>query len=242
MQQTNTPVLRIAAAGAATAALMSLGLAAASAHIEVTPEVTAEGGSTQLTFRVPSESKTAKTAKIKVDLPVSTPFSSVRAKPVEGWKAEIVKGKLPKPVTVNGATVTEAPLSVTWTATDPQYQLSDQQYQTFSIFAGRLPKSGTTVTLPIVQTYSDGKVRNWDDPAVEGQDEPQDPAPSFVTTVAAEGGHAETATAEQAAEPAAAVTDATSSQGLTWAALAAGLLGLAAGVAAMFQARRARKG
>ncbi|APX00447.1 YcnI family copper-binding membrane protein [Arthrobacter sp. QXT-31] len=245
MPLTHPRTLKIAAAGAATAALMSLGLGAASAHIEVTPEATAEGGSTQLTFRVPSESKTAKTTKIKVDLPVSTPFSSVRAKPVAGWTAQIVKGKLPKPVTVNGATVTEAPLSVTWTATDPQHQLSDQQYQTFSIFAGRLPKSGTTVMLPIVQTYSDGSVRNWDDPAVEGQDEPQDPAPSFVTTAAAaEGAHAEpaaaAAAAEQATQPAAAVTADNTTQGLTWAALAAGILGLATGAAALFQARRTR--
>jgi uncharacterized protein YcnI len=247
MKTKNPRSLKAVAVGAATAALMTFGLGAASAHVTVTPDATDEGGFTQLTFRVPSESKTAATTKIKVDLPTATPLTSVRVKPVPGWTAEIVRGTLPQPVTADGATITEAPLSVTWTANDVQSQLSPEQYQSFSLSVGRLPKSGTTVLLPAAQTYSDGSVRNWDDPAVEGQGEPQDPAPSFVTTAATAGEHGHTAAAsvdtavETAVEPAAAVTDGTPVLTLAWAAFVAGLLGLAAGVAALFRSARIRK-
>jgi uncharacterized protein YcnI len=243
--------LKVAAVGAATATLMTFGLGAASAHVTVTPDAPAEGASTQVTFRVPSESKTATTTKIKVELPTDTPFTSVRVKPVPGWTAEVVRGPLPQPVTVNGATITEAPLSVSWTANDAPSRLTEDQYQMFSVHVGRLPKSGTTVMLPVAQSYSDGSVRNWDDPVVEGQGEPEDPAPSFVTTAAtaAQHGHADTAAAShateaeanQATETVASVNSDGSTPGLMWAALVAGLFGLAAGIAAFFRSGRTRK-
>ncbi|WP_455837008.1 YcnI family copper-binding membrane protein [Pseudarthrobacter siccitolerans] len=233
--------VKAASIGAASAVLMAFGLGAASAHVQVTPDGTTEGGFTQLTFSVPSESKTAATNRIKVDLPTVTPFTSVRVKPVPGWMAEVVRGALPAPATTtDGATVTEAPLSVTWTATDTQSQLSSDQYQTFSLSVGRLPKTGTTVMLPVEQTYSDGRVRNWKNPVVEGQAEPQDPAPSFVTTAAGIGqdGHSQTSAAEASVEPAATVNTETPNQSLIWVALAAGLLGLAAGLAGMLRPSR----
>lgn len=231
--------LRTVAAAAATAALLALGLDAASAHVTVTPEATDEGGYTELHFRVPSESKTAATTRIKVDLPTTSPFTSVRVKPVPGWTAEIIKGKLPQPVTAEGATITEAPLSVTWTASDAQSQLTADQYQTFSLSVGRLPASGTTLLLPAEQTYSDGTVRNWDDPVVEGTAEPEDPAPFFTTTAAAPGqhGHGTPAAAETAVEP---VSEVSPAAPMLTLACAAGFLGLAAGAAALFRTLRTR--
>ncbi|MEO5316031.1 YcnI family protein [Pseudarthrobacter sp. CC12] len=234
---------KASAVGAATATLMTLGIGAASAHVSVTPVAPAEGGSTEVIFRVPGESKTAATTKIRVDLPTATPFTSVRVKPVPGWSAEVVRGQLPQPVTVDGATITEAPLSVTWTASDTASELTADQYQMFSVYVGRLPKSGTMVTLPVAQSYSDGSVRNWDDPVVDGQAEPQDPAPSFVTTAAEQGedGHGSPTAANQATVPVAAVNTDAPAAGPIWAALAAGLVGLAAGVAAFFRAGRTKK-
>ncbi|MDE8670009.1 YcnI family protein [Pseudarthrobacter sp. H3Y2-7] len=243
MKNQTPHAFKVVAVGAATAALMTVGLGAASAHVSVTPDAPAEGTSTQVTFRVPSESKTATTTKIKVDLPTDTPLTSVRVKPVQGWTTEIVRGALPQPITVDGATITEAPLSVTWTANDAQSQLTGDQYQMFSVYVGRLPKSGTTVTLPLTQSYSDGSVRNWDDPVVEGQKEPEDPAPAFVTTAAesGEGGHAGATAAKQATEPVASVDTNAPAPGLIWAALATGLAGLAAGVASFLRAGRNKK-
>ncbi len=243
MKTKNSRSLKVAAIGAATATLMTFGPGAATAHVTVTPDAPAEGASTQVTFRVPSESETATTTKIRVDLPTATPFTSVRVKPVPGWTAEVVRGTLPQPVTVNGATITEAPLSVSWTAKDESSQLTIDQYQMFSVYVGRLPEAGTTVMLPVAQSYSDGTVRNWDDPVVEGQGEPEDPAPSFVTTAAtsAQHGNAGTAAAKQATETVASVNSDAPMPGLVWAALAAGLLGLAAGIAAFFHSGRTRK-
>ena len=245
MKKFSLRAFKAATIGAATAALMTFGLVAASAHVQVTPDSTTEGGFTQLTFSVPSESKTESTTKIKVDLPTTTPFTSVRAKPVPGWTVEVAKGTLPAPVTTaDGATITEAPLSVTWTAADGQSQLSADQYQTFALSVGRLPKTDTTVMLPLEQTYSDGSVRNWKDPVVEGQAEPQNPAPSFKTTAAEAGqdGHGQTPATDAAIEPAATVNNESPAQGLIWVALVAGLLGLVAGLAGLLRSGRNKQG
>lgn len=224
-----------------TAGLMALGLGTASAHVNVSPASTTAGGYTQLNFSVPSESDTALTEKIEVQLPTDSPFTSVRAKPVEGWTAEVVRGELPEPVEIDGATITEGVLSVIWTADSEEDQLTADEYQIFSLSVGRLPEEGTTVTLPAIQTYSDGSVSSWDEVAEEGAEEPESPAPSFVTTAETEeGGHhgaeatdeAETADAEQAS-----ATAPTSTQPVIWVALAAGLLGLVAGALALVRTR-----
>ncbi|MHA7207604.1 YcnI family copper-binding membrane protein [Arthrobacter sp. MDT1-65] len=231
-----------------TAGLMALGLGAASAHVTVAPASTTENGYSQLTFSVPNESESAATNKVEVQLPTEQPFTSVRVKPVEGWTAEVVTGALPEPVTTDdGATLTEAPLSVVWTA-ETGSEISQQQYQTFSISVGRLPGAGSTVMLPATQSYTDGDVVEWNQETVEGAEEPDKPAPSFVTTTAAEGegAHGGTHTAAETpeaidAEQAAASTDSTdagSPSPVAWAGLVAGLLGLAAGLAALARTRR----
>lgn len=227
-----------------TAGLMALGLGTASAHVNVSPASTTAGGYTQLNFSVPSESDTALTEKIEVQLPTDSPFTSVRAKPVEGWTAEVVRGELPEPVEIDGATITEGVLSVIWTADSEEDQLTADEYQIFSLSVGRLPEEGTTVTLPAIQTYSDGSVSSWDEVAEEGAEEPESPAPSFVTTAETEaGGHhsaeatdeAEAADAEQAS-----ATESTSTQPVIWVALAAGLLGLVAGALALVRTRNTK--
>lgn len=241
----NTTALRTfktAAVLAAAAGLTILGAGAASAHVNVDPASTSEGGFSQLTFRVPNESETAKTSKLTVTLPKDTPFTSVSVKPMDGWKAEIKEAALPKPVTANGATITKAAASVTWTA-DAAHQISQHEYQTFSISVGRLPKAGTTVVLPAAQAYTDGTVVNWNETPTAGGGEPEHPAPMFVTTApagehGAHGAAAETPAAETT--PASATSPAAAdSAALGWAGLVAGLLGLAAGVAALVRTRKA---
>jgi uncharacterized protein YcnI len=234
--------LQTAAAATTAAGLLVLGAGAASAHVHVDPDGTAEGSYAQLTFRVPNESATAKTSRLEVTLPGDTPFNSVSVKPVEGWKAEVVTSDLPQPVTVNGATITKAPSSVVWTA-DAAHQIGQNEYQTFSISVGVLPKAGTGLILPAAQTYTDGTVVRWDQKTVEGQAEPEHPAPAFTTTARTEE-HAPSATATSSATaPAAAASsttpgDAGSTAG--WFGLAAGLIGLATGVTALARTRPLR--
>ncbi|MDQ0616474.1 YcnI family copper-binding membrane protein [Arthrobacter globiformis] len=240
--------LKTVTVAAAAASLMVLGVGSASAHVHVDPATTSAGAFSQLTFRVPSESATAKTTKVSVTLPTATPFTSVSVKPMDGWTAKITEAALPAPVTVEGAKVTKAAATVTWTA-DAAHQLGPHEYQTFSISVGRLPETGTTVALPAAQTYSDGTVVNWNQPETAGQPEPEHPVPSFVTTAAAdEHSHAAPAasaapaadrtTAETAA--AASTTPVAASPDNTFGivGLGAGLLGLAAGTAALVRTRK----
>ncbi|WP_087872150.1 YcnI family copper-binding membrane protein [Arthrobacter globiformis] len=250
--------LKTAAAATLTAGFLAAGAAAASAHVTVDPSATAEGGFTKLTFSVPNESETAKTNRLEVKLPTDTPLTSVSVKPMDGWKAQIITGTLPKPVEVNGATVTKAPTSVVWTA-DAAHQIGQNEFQTFTLSVGRLPAAGTTVTLPAAQGYTDGTTVNWADaaadhghasatssagasetPAAEAKE--SRPAPTFVTTAAEGDGHGAAApTATQASAVAPASSD-SSSGGDTagWIGLAAGLIGLAAGVTALARTRASR--
>lgn len=243
--------IRTVAALLTTSGLLLAGAAAAAAHVSVTPTSTTEGGYSQLTFSVPSESTETKTNRIEVALPTEAPFTSVRVKPVEGWTAEVVRGDLPEPVVVEGATLTEAPLMVVWTATDEEHQLDAQQFQTFSLSVGTLPEAGMTVELPVTQSYADGTERVWDEPAVEGEDEPENPAPSFVTTASegtdGHGGATAEATDEAAAsemsapdtEQASATSNAAGST-VGWVGLGAGILGLLVGALALARTRGQR--
>jgi uncharacterized protein YcnI len=223
---------------AATAALIATGAAAANAHVTVSPDDTGANGYAHLTFNMPNESATAKTNKLEVKLPTDTPFTSVSAKQIEGWTTQVITADLPKPVTVGGSTVTKAPTEVIWTANDPEHEIGQNQYQSFSISVGRLPAAGTKVTLPAVQTYTDGTVVNWDETAEEGQPEPQHPAPSFTTTAADDAtpsadaslsaGASPTVSATPvAAAPASQTSDATGPWGIGLGALGA-VLGAAA--------------
>lgn len=124
---------------------------------------------------------------------------------------------------MEGATVTEAPTSVVWTA-DAAHQIGQNEFQTFTISVGRLPAAGTTVVLPAVQRYSDGSTVNWtDDQATDhNRMEPTSttspsaashPAESFLTT-AAEPDSTHTSGNSAADPPSAApVADASSTDG-----------------------------
>lgn len=247
--------LKALAAASMTAGLLALGAAAAEAHVTVAPNKTEEGSYAQLTFSVPNESETAKTSRLEVQLPTDRPFNSVSVKPVEGWKAEVVTEKLPQPVTVDGATVTEGPVRVVWTA-DEAHQIGQDEFQTFTISVGVLPKAGTTVTLPALQTYTDGTVVAWADapegghshgggpassasstgtaPAGTGE-ESSHPAPVFTTT--AKTSSAATASATAGHDGATTASDTSAATAAGWAGLAAGLLGLGAGVIALARTR-----
>lgn len=170
------------AVAALAGALLALGPAApASAHVTVQPTATTAGGWTTLTFKVPNESETAGTVGLTVALPTDTPLLSVSTRPVPGWTAEIVRGDLPEPVDLHGTTLTQAPLSVTWTA-DPGTQISQGEFQEFALSVGPLPDEvGTRIVFPADQTYSDGTVVTWDEVSDDGT-EPDHPAPELTTT------------------------------------------------------------
>lgn len=225
------------AATLGTAAVLALAAPlAASAHVHVEPGEVTAGGWTVLTVRVPNESATAGTTSVVVDLPTDQPFTSVSTEPVPGWTAEVTRAALPEAVEVGGATVTEAPTTVTWTA-EPGVQLSDGEFQRFSMSAGPVPETDS-ILLPVHQGYSDGTVVDWDEPTPASGEEPEHPAPELVVTAAAtDDGHGEHGGAATDDDAASSSDDAsggtTASAGSDPLAVGLGLGGLALGAVAL---------
>jgi uncharacterized protein YcnI len=149
------------------------------AHVSVSSPDAAPGGFGKVIFRVPNESKTANTTAITVQLPAETPFPEVSVGAVPGWAATTTTSPLPEPVEVEGFTVTEAVSSVTWTADGEG--LPPEQFAEFQLSVGPFPDVDQIV-FTATQTYSDGEVVAWSDPTVEGQGEPEHPAPVLSLT------------------------------------------------------------
>jgi len=84
---------RPVAVGAAAVALTVAVPLAAQAHVHVDPGQASAGSYAVLTFRVPTESATASTTKVVVDLPADHPFSSLSYQPVPGWTTKVVTSK-----------------------------------------------------------------------------------------------------------------------------------------------------
>jgi uncharacterized protein YcnI len=218
---------RATVGGFVVGAVTLLTAASASAHVHVEPSSTEPGAFSVLTFRVPTESATAGTRKVEVTLPTDDPFPSVSPKALAGWTVTVTEAKLPKPVVDDdGATLTEAPHTVTWTA-GPGSEVGPGQFQEFELQVGPLPASGTVV-VPVVQTYSDGSVATWDEPTTAGGAEPEHPAPSFDVVAAA----AATASSEPA------TTSDGTARLLGVVGIVVGAVGIGVGLAGAVAARR----
>jgi uncharacterized protein YcnI len=175
--------MRTAAATMTLGVLVFAGAATAEAHVRAIPESTAAGAFTKITFRVPTESDTASTTKLEIELPTATPLAFVTAQQIDGWAVTVTRTKLAKPVSMEGAMITEAPSKVTWTATKG-HEIGPGQFQEFALSGGPLPSGVPHLDFPATQTYSDGKVVAWNQPHPAGGDEPEHPVPSFELTAA----------------------------------------------------------
>jgi len=204
---------------AAVVAVVALGAGPASAHVSVSSTDAAAGGFGELTFRVPTESDTASTTSLRVQLPSDTPLAFVSIKPVPGWTATTTTSELSPPVEAEGTTISEAITEITWTA-DPGAGIGPGEYQSFSLSGGPLPDADSLV-LPAIQGYDDGTEVAWIEPVVEGQAEPEHPAPTLSLTA--------DEAAPVATTPTAAATD--DGDGLAVPALLVGTAGLLVGIA-----------
>ncbi|AYG03201.1 YcnI family protein [Gryllotalpicola protaetiae] len=222
--------LRAVAAIVAGAALAIAAPLAASAHVRIDPTTAAAGGYSYVSFRVPTESATASTVGLTINLPTDTPFTSVSYQAVPGWTAQVTTGTLPKPVTIGGTSVTTAPTSVTFTATGSG--IAPGQFGIFTLSLGKVPDTGK-VLLPATQTYSDGSVVKWDQPTPASGDEPEHPAPTLYINDAPPAGDSSIVSTTSAPDASAAASD---HQGLDTAALVVGFAGLVVGAAGLIVA------
>ena len=235
------PLRVLAAASVATVAVLATGAGPAAAHVRVSSADAAPGGYGELTFRVPNESDTASTISLRVQVPSDTPLASVSVKPVPGWTATTTTGPIDPPVEVHGSEVTEAVTEITWTA-DPGSGIAPGQYQTFSISAGPIPEVDS-ITFPAIQTYDDGMESAWIEPTVEGEEEPENPAPVLSLTGDTDAAHGEDADSPTVSETSASTdaSDDDGSDGLAVTALVVGIVGLVAGIAGLGMGLAARR-
>jgi len=175
----------VALATAATASALVLAAPlATSAHVTIDTDTASPGSYALITLRAPNESSTAATIALTLELPVDTPFTSVRTVPVPGWTAEVVRETLPEQVTVGETTITEAATRIVWTA-DAGAGIRDGELGLFPVSLGPVPDTGRIV-LPVTQDYDDGTSVAWADTA-EGAEHP---APVlYVNDAPADGGH-----------------------------------------------------
>ena len=230
-------------AGLTTAAAAALVLAvplSASAHVRVDPERATPGAeSTLLTFTVPTESATAVTSRVVIDLPTATPFGFVSYEPVPGWSARVVTAQLPKPARVGGTRVTEAPSRVIWSA-DPGTHLTGGQFQRFDLTVGPVPDTGK-LSFPTTQTYSDGTTGRWTQATPASGVEPEHPVPVLYVRDAPPAADQPSHTVAVTARPATAAAAETLAVALGGVALLVSLLASAVAVAAFVSARAARR-
>ncbi|WP_405585414.1 YcnI family protein [Streptomyces sp. NBC_01092] len=234
---------RFAAAGVlAGSAVLALSVPAF-AHVSVQPEGTAaKGGYAVVDFKVPNERDDASTTKLEVSFPTDHPLASVMPEAVPGWKAEVTKSTLDKPLEMHGKKITEAVTKVTWTAEGKGIQPGF--FQKFPLSVGTLPEDTDELVFKAIQTYSNKEVVRWIEVPQEGQDEPENPAPVLALSAAEEGHHGSSSSDKTSdsdeSEAAAAKTDAaepadssdTTARVLGIVGIVVGALGVAYGVLA----------
>ena len=150
---------------AALAACLYTGTGTAVAEVHVNADNAARGEEAVLTFRVPSKADTRTlTTQVSVALP---DVATATTEPMPGWTARLDRDP-----------ATGTILAVTWTA-GAGVGIAAGQFGLFQV-AVRLPDT-PKLSFPVTQTYSDGTVVHWDQPALPGAD-PEHPRPTLVLT------------------------------------------------------------
>lgn len=228
---------RACALPTAAAAGLVLAAAPAAGHVTITPEEGAAGASTVLTVSVGHGCDGSPTTRIAVQMPEQ--ILSVTPTRNPNWEVEKVIEQLDDPATdAHGNEVTERVAEVVYTAVEP---LPDGIRDEFELSLQLPDAAGETLAFPTIQTCEQGETA-WTEVAADGsQEELEAPAPTVTILPAEEGGahgaSAEPAATEAETEPVAAEAgDDPDTLGVV--ALVAGLLGLAAGAAALVLVRR----
>ncbi|MFQ3559574.1 YcnI family protein [Streptomyces gramineus] len=216
-----------AVAGTAVLAVSS----PAFAHVSVQPEGTAaKGGYAVIDFKVPNERDNASTTKVEVTFPADHPLASVMPQPMAGWKIEVTKAKLAKPMEMHGEKISEAVTKVTWTAEDKGVEPG--YFQKFPLSVGALPENTDELVFKAIQTYSNKEVVRWIEVQQKGQEEPENPAPTLALSAATDDHHGTTAAKDTAAKTeTTASDDSGSTGGSDTTARVLGVVGIVVGAA-----------
>src|SRR5262245_14590988 len=75
------------------------------AHVEITPDSVPGGEDAEIAFRVPTESDSASTVKVKILMPKNHPIPGVATTNIPGWTVATKTRKLSKPIDLEGEKV-----------------------------------------------------------------------------------------------------------------------------------------
>jgi uncharacterized protein YcnI len=209
--------------GVAAGIVVLLGLAGpAAAHVTPTPSEAPAGGFAAITFRIGHgcEGEGGDTNKVEIQLPDGVESATPQAIP--GWEAS-VDDSGPVVVTFEGG------------------PLPTHEYLEFGVSLQLPDTPGETALFPVIQTCESGEEIAWIEETVEGEAEPESPAPAVAITEATGDGHGGTEAAPGAEEavPTDLATEDGGSDTLAIVALVVGVLGLLAGAYAIVSSRRA---
>jgi uncharacterized protein YcnI len=174
--------LAVVLMSALVALVASVAVAAvASAHVTVSSPDAAPGGFGKITFRVPNESDTAGTVDVRIQIPKEAGLASLQVQPVPGWTVTRTTANLDQPVKNDDGQEISTYISVVEFRAGDGAGIGPGEFQEFSLAGGPFPNSGSLV-FPVVQGYSDGSETAWIDPTVNGQAEPEHPAPVLAVS------------------------------------------------------------
>jgi periplasmic copper chaperone A len=231
---------RIGALVAGVAIASMWAATAAWAHVTVTaPGVVAGDSDATIVFRVPTESDTASTVGLKLQLPTDTPIAGVLVAPQQGWTATITQSKLAKPIQTDDGAITEVVSEIDWKA-DAGAGIKPGFFGEFTIIGGKLPDGVTTLTFKAIQSYSDGKQVAWiEQPAQGSAAEPDHPAPVLhLPAAGGSGSGPATGSAPTVSAAPAAASNTGASKGAATTGIVLGAIGVALGAAALVLALR----
>jgi uncharacterized protein YcnI len=175
---------------AATAVAMLAIPAAAQAHVTLQPNTAPAGAFMVLDVRVPTERDDASTAKVDVQFPNGFAAASYQAVP--GWRVQVIKKKLSKPIQTDDGPITEGVSRMVWTRTNRSGGIKPGQFQDFPISVQIPGKAGDKLTFKALQTYSNGEVVRW-----IGAPGADTPAPQVTVVAAAKAAAAANGTRSQ---------------------------------------------
>ncbi|WP_431919666.1 DUF1775 domain-containing protein [Micromonospora wenchangensis] len=150
--------------------------------LSASPSQAVQGDAVELTFVVPEQRPGARTEKIEFRMPADAPIGEVYPLSVDGWAPLITSRELAAPVAgIHAPSVSTVTSAVVWTRGAGPAVPGPAR---LSVAMGPLPQTDRMV-FEVVQTYSDGTVVRWAEPAGGGHPAPTlalvPPAPGAAT-------------------------------------------------------------
>jgi len=224
----------VVALGAAVFGALALA-SPASADVTANPSEATRGDGAKVTFRLTEDRPGAHTTKIQMIAPADNPIGEIYPMSQNDWAPTTETRTVDEAVAgLHGMPVTEVTSSITWARVDPKPASTPIE---LTVSMGPMPSDTDQLSFTVVQTYSDGTVVRWADPAGGAH-----PAVTVkLVGQAPAGGNGHHGGAQQQAAPPAAEAQDPADGGSSYGILAAGLLaGLGLGALAVWLILRRR--